>query len=539
MPSVAALALFALATLSLASALARGAATAVVTLAVNASDAFDVSPALVSVCLSVFAPYTPGGDPQTADWANADVLTMDLADPDFALLSAAFSDVGLAAPVPTLLRIGGSYNDAVSYETPEEPCPPGSIRGARPTTPPAGGPTFCLTRARWAEINAYADAAGFQILFGVNFYAGRNSTPGGPHTGPANLTNLEHWLAMNAALAYPSLRGIELGNELNDVPAAVYGADVVRARALLDRAYAGSAAVKKPLLTGPAINFWDAGYLKTLFAIPSVVAALDVFTHHHYGPKATDNVTVGDAWSPHFLVQSALDAAAVRAETPLWTASGKPLWVSETALAWDSGRNGTSNTFSDGPWYITQLAGMAYHGVSAQARQTLRGGFYQLLSNDTGRVAPNPDWWTARVFKRAMGTRFFRTASSQPCCAPDTLFAYAACAPSGEGLTVAYVNPADAAVSVEVVDAAAPAAPFPAAPRAEWALSSGGPALNSTRVLLNGAELAYAAGALSPIEPRAVTDPSSPIVLAGRSYGFFTLKGASVPACRSATRAAA
>ena len=516
--------------------LAHG-AHALVTLTVNSSQFYDVSPSHVSVALSVFVPYTPGEDPQTAAWANADILTMDLADPDFVRLSAAVSNVGLATPVPTLLRIGGSYNDAVFYETPEDTCPPGSIHGTHPNpaTPPANGPSFCLTRARWAEICAYATAVDLQILFGVNFYAGRNSTPGGPHNGPANLTNLEHWLVMNAALAYPAFKGIELGNELDDVPPAVYGADVVRARTLLDRAYSGSVA-EKPLLTGPAINFWDNGYLETLFSIKEVVAAFDVATFHHYGPKAVDNATLSDAWSPEFLVQSALDAAGVRAETPLWTASGKPLWVSETALAWDSGRNGTSNTFSDGPWYITQLAGMAWHGVSAQARQTLRGGFYQLLSNDTGEITPNPDWWTARMFKRAMGTRLFHTASSQPCCAPDTLFAYAACAKSGLGLTIAYVNPDNAQVSVEVVDTSARAMPFPTAPRAEWALQSGGPELNSTRVLLNGALLAYERGVLSPIEPHVVTDPGSQIVLAGRSYGFFTLEGASVSACNSPTR---
>ena len=522
----------ALALLCLALA-ARGAA-ALVTLTVNTSVPFDVAPEHVSVCLSVYAPYAPGQDPQNADWANADILSMDLGDADFTRLSAALSEVGLPSPVPTLLRIGGSYNDAVFYETPEEACPPGSIRGARPpapATPPPNGPTFCLTRARWAEICAYAQAAGFQILFGVNFYAGRNSTPGGPHTGPANLTNLGHWLAMNAALAYPALRGFELGNELSDVPPAVYGADVVRARALLDSAYAGSGAAR-PLLTGPAVNFWDAAYLKALLGEAAVVAALDVATYHHYGPKAVDNATVADAWAPGFLVQSATDAAGVRAETPLWTASGKPLWVSETALAWDSGRNGTSNTFSDGPWYITQLAGMSGHGVAAQARQTLRGGFYQLLSNDTGRVAPNPDWWTARLFKRAMGARLFHTTSSQPCCAPDTLFAYAACARSGVGLSVAYVNPSATAVAVEVV--AAGAAAFPMAPRAEWALQSGGPELSSSRMLLNGQELAYAGGALTPIEPRAVTDPAAPLVLAARSYGFFTLEGAAVAQCASA-----
>jgi hypothetical protein len=498
-----------------------------VNITVNTSNPFDVSPAHVSVCLSVYAPYAPGQDPQNADWAFADVLTMDLADPDFRYLSAAFSEVGLARPVPTLLRIGGSYNDAVFYETPEEPCPPGSIRGARPTTPPANGPTFCLTRARWAEICEYAAASNFNILFGVNFYAGRNATPGGPHAGPANLTNLGHWLNMNAALAYPALIGIELGNELSDVPPAVYGADVLRARALLDNAYAGAQAVK-PLLTGPAINFWDGGYLKALFADASVVAALDVATFHHYGPKAVDPATPGDAWSPGFLVQSALDAAGVRAETPLWTAGGKPLWVSETALAWDSGRNGTSNTFSDGPWYITQLAGMAWHGVAAQARQTLRGGFYQLLCNDTGRVVPNPDWWTARVFKRAMGTRFFRTLSSRPCCAPDTLFAYAACAPGG-GLSVAFVNAGDGDVAAQVLGAGAER--FPPAPRVEWVLESGGPALNATSIKLNGALLAYAGGALTPIEPRVVENPDEPLVLPARSYGFFTLAGTTVREC--------
>jgi hypothetical protein len=522
----------------LAPALLAARAQALVTLTVNTSAAFDVAPEHVSVCLSVYAPYAPGQDPQNADWANADILTMDLADPDFVRLSSALGEVGLPSPVPSLLRIGGSYNDAVVYETPEEACPPGSIHGPHPpppTTPPPNGPLFCLTRARWAEICSYAQAAGLQILFGVNFYAGRNSTPGGPHTGPANLTNLGHWLAMNAALGYPALRGIELGNELSDVPPAVYGADVVRARALLDSAYAGSAAAR-PLLTGPAINFWDGAYLKELLGLPSVVAALDVATFHHYGPKATDNATTGDAWSPAFLVQSAADAAGVRAETPLWTASGKPLWVSETALAWDSGRNGTSNTFSDGPWYITQLAGMAWHGVAAQARQTLRGGFYQLLSNDTGRVAPNPDWWTARLFKRAMGSRLFHTASSQPCCAPNTLFAYAACARSGGGLSVAYVNPSEAAVAVAVVGAGSGGAPYPMAPRAEWALQSGGGGgLSATSMLLNGVPLQYAGGVLTPIEPRAVADPTAPLVIAARSYGFFTLQGADVAAeCASA-----
>ena len=158
-----------LSTLALLSlALAPHGAAALVTLTVNTSSVFDVAPEHVSVCLSVYAPYAPGQDPQNADWANADILTMNITDPDFCLLSAALSEVGLPHPVPTLLRIGGSYNDAVVYETDEDACPPGSILGARPlTTPPPNGPVFCLTRTRWAEICTYAQIAGLQILFGV------------------------------------------------------------------------------------------------------------------------------------------------------------------------------------------------------------------------------------------------------------------------------------------------------------------------------------------------------------------------------------
>ena len=52
-------------------------------------------------------------------------------------------------------------------------------------------------------------------------------------------------------------------------------------------------------------------------------------------------------------------------------------------------------------------------------------------------------------------------------------------------------------------------------------------------MLLNGALLAYEGGVLTPIEPRAITDPTVPLILAARSYGFFTLEGAAVAECAS------
>jgi len=83
------------------------AAVSNLTLTYNLSAFYPVAPHHVSVALSV---YAPGSDPS---WSNADVLTMALDDPDFAYLSREFTAPNGVKNVPTLLRIGGSYNDAV------------------------------------------------------------------------------------------------------------------------------------------------------------------------------------------------------------------------------------------------------------------------------------------------------------------------------------------------------------------------------------------------------------------------------------------
>lgn len=514
---------------------ARPAGTANVTLTFNASIFFAVAPHHVSVALSVFA---PNADPS---WVNADVLTMALDDPDFAYLAREFTSPDGVNNVPTLLRIGGSYNDAVYYETPQDACPPGSIgSGGAPETPPAGGPAFCLTRARWADIANFAATSSMDIVFGVNFFVGRNTsgTPG-KNDGPMNMTNLRNWLTMNVELAYPAFRGIELGNELSDsVPVSVYAADVLRTRAMVDDLYAGVPPASRPWVIAAADNFWDLSYITALFSNASVVAAVDVFSYHHYGPSGVDNVTEADAWSPPFLVQAALDAANVRAATPLWTATGKPTIVSETALAWHSGRNGTSDAYRDGPWYVTQLAGMSGHGVAAQCRQTLRGGNYELVSNNTGVPAPNPDWWTARLFKRVLGGGFFHTISSAPCCAPDTVFAYIGCRPRG-GISLVYANAAPAtvySVSLNVIDASGEVSPFAAVslvPRGEFFLTPGDAGVaNTTSIRLNGARLTYGGvGNLSPTDPHTVTDPAVPLLLQPLTYGFVEFPDAAAYSC--------
>ena len=84
-------------------------------------------------------------------WKGCSVINMSLTEPNLVYLAKSLS--------PAVLRVGGSEGDMVFYETPGAPCPPNT--------------TFCLTFARWGEINAFAEATGNKVAFGLNAMAGR------------------------------------------------------------------------------------------------------------------------------------------------------------------------------------------------------------------------------------------------------------------------------------------------------------------------------------------------------------------------------
>ena len=208
-------------------------------------------------------------------WVNASVLRdfsvgLNLSDPALRTLTAALA--------PAHLRIGGSQEDMVVYNVKGWECEQASTEFANTT--------FCLTMERWAELNAFAAATGVTIAYGLNCMTGRNKSGGG-----FNSTNLENFLACawgargaparvrgscargrlviwallcrrwwlrwatwlpsrtphaRPTRAHPihaadtaahenSVYAFEFGNEKQTtIPAAIYAADVLRVRAVID-----------------------------------------------------------------------------------------------------------------------------------------------------------------------------------------------------------------------------------------------------------------------------------------------------------------
>jgi heparanase 1 len=110
------------------------------------------------------------------------------------------------------------------------------------------------------------------------------------------------------------------------------------------------------------------------------------------------------------------------------------LWCGETEAAWHSGQNNITNRFISGFWYLDQLGSLAQIDHKVQCRQTLVGGYYELI--DKWTFDPNPDYWNLLLFKKVMGKKVLLISSSEP-----LLRVYAHCSRwDNQGVAMMFIN---------------------------------------------------------------------------------------------------
>ena len=97
------------------------------------------------------------------------------------------------------------------------------------------------------------------------------------------------------------------------------------------------------------------------------------------------------------------------------------IWMGKTGGAYNSGHPGVTDAFMSGFWYLDNLAILAQRGHQGFCWQTLIGGNHGLLNTTTFK--PNPDFYSALLFKRLMGQKVLNATVV----GPSTLCAYAHC----------------------------------------------------------------------------------------------------------------
>jgi heparanase 1 len=546
-------------------------------------------------------------------WVNSSVFTADLTDPT---LRAA-----LSALAPLNLRVGGSLADQITYNvsaasssTNEFCAPPLADASAV-----QGYTEGCLTGARYTSLHSLCADTGCGLLFGLNGLYGRTPAPSSEElwAGPWDPSNAEALLRFTKEAGLSStLVGIELGNEIDGaagisakIAPVEYATSFTQLKTLLAEVWPDDDEtddlkqeheIRRPMLIGPdSSGFSDSWWYPQFLGNLSLQSTeLDAITWHLYFlgsgnssdvPQEALNSTYLNQLAPkcqkhHATLETyARESGAVDDEVP---APMPQFWLGEGGGAYNSGQDGTTNTFLSTFWFADSLGTLAATGNDAFCRQALIGGNYALLQRTTSNsFTPNPDFYTALLWRTLMGdvvlSAFAQEEESDEGSSvtksrwavggngtQGDLRAYSHCARADNAsalttlplldlqagsVTIVLINLSDRdrSVGLNVVVGSAPPLQGDNNPgykgssssssssssnqgpdkRYEWHLTSA--SLNSHETLLNGdlLELNESTGALPlPLQPAEVSFGSA-VALAAHSTAFIVLPAAEAPAC--------
>ncbi|KAL1215372.1 Heparanase-like protein 3 [Cardamine amara subsp. amara] len=471
----------------------------------------------------------------TCSWDHASILNLDLNNTILQNAIKAFA--------PLRIRIGGTLQDLVIYETPDQkqPCLPFT----KNSSILFGYTQGCLSMRRWDELNAFFRKTGAKVIFGLNALSGRVVNPSSEAIGAWDYTNAESFIRFTVQNNY-TIDGWELGNELCGggigarVAANQYAIDTVNLRNIVNLVYQNVSPM--PLVIGPG-GFFDAAWF-TEYLIKTE-NSLNATTHHIYdlGPGVDEHL-IEKILNPSYLDQEAITFRSLK--NIIKTSSTKAVsWVGESGGAYNSGRNLVSNAFVYSFWYLDQLGMASLYDTKTYCRQSLIGGNYGLLN--TTNFTPNPDYYSALIWRRLMGRKALFTSFS----GTKKIRSYTHCAKQSKGITVLLMNldnTTTVAVKVELnntfilrhtkhmksrknVISQLTWVSNGEIQREEYHLTAKDGNLHSQVMLLNGNALQVnSTGDIPPLEPIYVNS-TEPITIAPYSIVFVHMPSVVVPAC--------
>ncbi|TVU02451.1 hypothetical protein EJB05_52039 [Eragrostis curvula] len=477
----------------------------------------------------------------TCAWGRASLLNLDLSNKVLLNAIKAFS--------PLTLRLGGSLQDKVVYGTADlrQPCTP-FVKNDKEMF---GFTQGCLPMRRWDELNAFFRKSGAKIVFGLNAFNGKVLMPDKSLKGPWDYTNAASLIRYTVNKGY-KIHGWELGNELSGggvgarVAADQYSADVIGLKSIVDKIYQGNPS--KPLVLAPG-GFFDNAWFTELIA-KTKPNLLNVVTHHIYNLGAgVDTHLMERILDPSYL--DGMASTFSNLQGILKSAGTSTVaWVGEAGGAYNSGHHLITDAFVFSFWFLDQLGMSAKYDTKSYCRQSLIGGNYGLLNTTT--FQPNPDYYSALLWHRLMGTKVLATTFS----GTNKIRAYAHCAKDSTGITLLLINlSGNTTTQVSVTSEGAAAAhkhglkkhsrktrhvhvpgfsgfaEAAGAMRNEYHLTPKDGNLQSQVMLLNGRALATDADGNIPRFEAVKVDAAQPITVAPYSIVFSHIPHFSVPAC--------
>jgi heparanase len=451
----------------------------------------------------VKAATPPGMDPSLYRYRDP----IDLSNPRLRKLAAALG--------PAYMRVSGTWANSTFFQDSDEPAP---------TTPPAGFGGV-LTRRQWRGVVDFSHAVDAKIVTSFAISAGVRDANGvwTPIEAKKFLTytrSVGGTISAAEMFNEPTFAG--MGGAPKGYDAQTYGRDF-RAFHTFVKEAAPDMKILGPGSVGEAGSLGDMSgmhLIKSEDMLRAEGPGLDGFSYHFYGAVskrcaqmgAASQITPEAALSDDWLSRTNRDAAYYAALRDRFV-PGKPLLITETGEA-ACGGNPWAADFIDSFRYLNQLGSLARRGVQVVMHNTLAASDYALI--DEATLNPRPNYWSAVLWRRLMGTTVLDAGSS----AVQGLYVYAHCLRDHPGGVALLAINADRTASQEL------ALPFDSS---RYSLTAGN--LMGTAVQLNGSELRIGPEGDLPPLPGASTH-SGRVVLAPVSITFFAIPGANNKSCR-------
>lgn len=315
-----------------------------------------------------------------------------------------------AALGPTYMRVSGTWANSTYFQDNDDP---------KITNPPAGFKNV-LSRKEWKGVVDFSKAVNAKLVTSFAASDGTRDKNGiwTPHQAEQLIKYTKSVGGEMAAAeffnepTYASYGGLPKGYN-----AANFATDVAIFKKFV-KSDLPRLIILGPGSVGEGILSGGTATLKTddlLSADPK--PSFDVFSYHYYGgvskrcaPSGSGSLSPGEALSPEWLhkTESAFNYYKDLRDKYL---SGIPIWLTETADA-ACGGNPWGATFLDCFRYVEQLGRLAKNGVQVVMHNTLAASEYGLLDQDTHE--PRPNYWTALLWSRFMGTEVYDTIPSIP-----------------------------------------------------------------------------------------------------------------------------
>jgi hypothetical protein len=363
-----------------------------------------------------WAPYgkPAGGAPETAPPPRLSTpgiapamfrkrAPIDLANPRLRKLAAALG--------PAYMRVSGTWANSTYFQDSDDPAP---------AVPPAGFGGV-LTRQEWRGVVDFSRAVKARIVTSFAISEGVRDA-----RGVWTPEQAQKLLAFTKAIG-GTIAAAEFFNEptfaaMGGAPkgydAAAYGRDFTVFRAFAKRA-APEMRILGPGSVGEASSFGPVtAMLKSEDMIKAGGAEVDAFSYHFYGAVSqrcgvmtgAAQTTPAEALSEEWLSRTDRDEAFYAALRDRF-APGKAIWLTETGEA-ACGGNPWATDFIDSFRYLDQLGRLAKRGVQVVAHNTLAASDYGLIDETT--LAPRPNYWSALLWRRLMGTTVLDAGTAPP-----------------------------------------------------------------------------------------------------------------------------